>query len=315
MSRQWIRDFRLSVSGRAGQIDLSELRCRFTIRQRTQQVLNTAEITITNIADSTANEIVNNKEYSRVELYAGYEDNIGLLFSGEIKQRFQGRENPTDTYLFLNAADTDKAYNNAVASTTLAAGSTSEDKLKELLKSFQKIDPTVSLGLITPDLTKLVYPRAVAMYGMARNFVREIALLNDATWWFLNGKLNIVEIKKPGSEDIVLNSTSGLIGLPTQSFDGILARCLINPQIQVNKNVIINQKSIQRLKLDLGVPGGENVNQGKIPSLAGDGRYRVGIIDIIGDTRGTPWYMDLTCTTADGEGWIPVKTVLWNGLG
>ncbi len=50
---------------------------------------------------------------------------------------------------------------------------------------------------------------------------------------------------RPGGA-VVLNSDSGLIGMPTQTTDGIFARCLINPSIKRGSQVQINESDIHR---------------------------------------------------------------------
>ncbi|MGC8165472.1 hypothetical protein ACP3WT_28400, partial [Salmonella enterica] len=62
------------------------------------------------------------QEFTRIVLQAGYAGNYGIIFDGSVKQVRRGRENQTDTYLDITAADGDSAYNFAVVNTSLAAG-------------------------------------------------------------------------------------------------------------------------------------------------------------------------------------------------
>ena len=85
-----------------------------------------------------------------------------------------------------------------------------------------------------------------------------------------------------------------------------MARCLINPVIKINTRVQISQASIQQAQLFVDVGGGvTNPQNSKIPSLTADGIYRVLQIEVNGDTRGTPWYMDLNCFSPTLAGFVP----------
>ena len=121
MTQQWIRRVSLIVGDATGKgLDLSELHVSFRTFSATTQSPKRSTIRVYNVKDATARTIQN--EFTQVFLQAGYGDNFGLIFSGAIKQARKGRENATDTFIDLIAADGDEAYNWSVANTTLAAG-------------------------------------------------------------------------------------------------------------------------------------------------------------------------------------------------
>lgn len=120
----------------------------------------------------------------------------------------------------------------------------------------------------------------------------------------------------------MLNSNTGLIGMPKQTIGGGLnISCLINSRIQLHGLVQLDQTSVYRTKLqnqDLfkGVfsekdKNGNLVVTGKVKdangnlidapptarpaSIATDGVYVVRYINYHGDTRGKTWYMDMVC--------------------
>src|SRR5471032_1849921 len=105
MSRNWIRKWQLTVGGSAGGLDLSAMRIKFEIHHMTTQSPNTLIAKVYNLSKTTAKIIQN--EFTTVELSAGYEDNCGLIFKGDIKQKITGRETPTETYIAIVAADFD----------------------------------------------------------------------------------------------------------------------------------------------------------------------------------------------------------------
>ncbi|WP_457832633.1 hypothetical protein, partial [Staphylococcus aureus] len=84
-----------------------------------------------------------------------------------VKQVRRGRENQTDTYLDITAADGDSAYNFAVVNTSLAAGSTVEQHVQAACTAMAPFG--VSLDYMF-ELPKNPLPRGKVMFGMARDF-------------------------------------------------------------------------------------------------------------------------------------------------
>lgn len=301
MAEQWIRHCRLTIEGVGSAIDTSDFRIRFSVNQHTLQSPNVADITVNNLAKQTVDKI--KKEGATVTLEAGYQSNAGLIFKGEIIQKRAGRENPVDTYLNIIAQGGDQAYNHAVINKTLAAGHTYKDQVDavyEVLKPFG-----ISLGKIA-DLGEKKMPRARVLFGMARDVLRTISMSTGTSWTIQNNELRVTKDTEPNEgAAIVLNSRTGLIGLPTQTLDGIMVRCLLNPKIGAGTLVQINQSSIQEAKLSADYTAA--VNNAMIPSISDDGFYKVLYVSHEGDTRDVPWYTDMVCIRADGGGAIPLS--------
>lgn len=109
-----------------------------------------------------------------------------------------------------------------------------------------------------------------------------------------NNKLNIVKHGEslPGAV-VVLNSDTGMVGMPSQTMGGIEVRCLINPEIKAGSKIKIDEASIQRQALTTNYSA--QARQYLIPDIASDGIYKVLGVVMSGDTRGTDWYQDLIC--------------------
>lgn len=132
-----------------------------------------------------------------------------------------------------------------------------------------------------------------------------------ATWQFVDGQRQMVANNEYVHEAIVLNSATGLIGMPQQTIgNGVNVRALINPNIRVNGLIQLDQASVYRTALsnnDIAMAGGQITDQntdGNITlsgttsqpaSIATDGVYIVRGIMYTGDTRGQAWYMDMMC--------------------
>lgn len=290
---QWLRKLKLIVMNERGQgLDLSDLRVTFQVRAADIQTPNTADIMVYNLSDETARLV--QAEFKRVTLQAGYASNFGTIFEGTVKQFRRGRESPVDTYLNLRCADGDVAYNWATINVTLAAGATAQDtlaKIEEALRPFN-----VTLGYVA-DLPDQPLPRAQTYSGMVRDALRDLSAAWGMSWSIQSGRLTILPLTGralPG-DAIVLNSASGMIGMPEQTLDGILARALLNPRLEIGRTVQIDNHSVQQGKYAFGYQAEVMNNLLKDVRIAEDGFYRVLCADHIGDTRGQHWYTDIVC--------------------
>ena len=147
-------------------------------------------------------------------------------------------------------------------------------------------------------------PRGKVMYGMARKFMRSEARNTTCSWSIQDGQMVMVEDKGvlPG-EAIVLTHETGLVGTPEQTNEGVKVRCLINPQLKINGQIKLDNKSIQEAKTDL------KSSSQRPPKLDNDGLYRILKVEFQGDTRGTDWYADMICVGMDGTSSTPLDKV------
>lgn len=295
--RQWLRKCNLIISNNGTGIDVSELRITFEITKTENETPNSAQIKIYNLAKDTENQII--KEFTRVTLQAGYQENFGIIFDGEIVQSKRGRDNGTDSYVVIDASDGDSSYNYSTINTTLSAGSTQADHINAVVGAM-KIDK----GHIAPSGGTL--PRGKVMYGSARDVMRQSAQSNGQNWSIQNGKLHIL-----GAHDILpnqavlLNSQTGLIGGAEQSTKGIKVTALLNPMLHIGAKVIVNEedvalaKKIPKQKDASKNPDVDNTDPEKNALIAKDGAYKIIGADFIGDTRGNDWYSKIVCIDID----------------
>lgn len=285
---QYLRKADLIVSDDSGSgLNLAGLTINFSIKKTDAQSPNTAAIRVYNLNQETVSRL--KKEFTRITLQAGYESNYGGIFDGNIKGAVEGKENGVDTFLDIQAADGDGAYNFAVVNATLGAGATQRDQILAASKQMQALG--VNDGYIADDTDGVALPRGKVMYGMSRDYIRQSAQTAQCSWSIQDGKVQVIPLSGvlPNSA-IVLSSQSGLIGRPEQSDDGVKFRCLLNPMIRVGGMVQIAAKDIQLAKLE------ETNQEGKPkpapPALNNDGFYRVIELSYIGQSRGTDWYCE-----------------------
>lgn len=292
MALQWKRAFSLVLGNAAGQgLDLSEFHCKFQTHRPDTQTPGWLTVRIYNLREGTRLQI--QQEFTNVFLQAGYQENIGLIFAGKIRQKRAGRESPTDTYLEILAQDGDTAYNFAVVNKTLAAGWKSRDVVASIVEAMKPFDVVEGY---TPAFADYANPRGKVMFGMARDTMRDLADTTGASWCINEGKLTVTPLGAPQpGQAFVLNAMTGLIGLPTQTIDGINVRCLLNPNIKFGGQIVLDNSSIQDAQLSVAY---QAINQ--FPGKDDDGFYKVYSVQHTGDTRGNPWYTDLVTVAVDG---------------
>lgn len=294
---QYLRKCRLIVAGAGDEgLDLSALRCTFSIKRSDAQSPNTAEIVVYNLADATARRV--RDEFTRVVLSAGYGENEGAIFEGTIKQVRLGRENGTDTTLMISAGDGDVAYTHGVVSTTLAAGASQGDQVSAAVAGMG--EHGVALGHVS-GLPATALPRGKVMYGMSRDYLRQSAESSDATWSIQDGRVQVIPRRGvlPGSA-VVLTAATGLVGMAEQTDKGVRAKCLLNPAIRVGGLVMIDNASVLEAALPAPSKSGEK-EADKPAAIAADGLYRVLVVEYEGDTYGNDWYSVLTCLAVDAS--------------
>ncbi len=312
MTYQYLRRCVLVVGNANDTINLEGLKIVFKVTHRTVQTQSTLTARIYNLSQPTMDKIYN--EFTSVVLQAGYEnwsgEILGNIFAGSIVQARIGRENPTDTFLDIVAADGDYAYIWATTNKTLASGYTLSDVKKTIDKAFEQY------GVKTGNVAEMSGNRSVrgrVLFGMARDHARDLAFTAGHTWSIKSSQYETVDLHGvlPDSAVIELTSHTGLIGLPQRTAEGVVARALLNPNIWHNRRVKIDNKSVQRAAFPTPVSPEAFVNFGWLSdtAIAADGLYKVIAADHTGDTRGNTWYTDMWLLPVNYQGLVSPSTI------
>jgi hypothetical protein len=296
-AQQYGRKLSIIVGSSGGAaLELADLRVIFTARRGDYQTPNSLDARIYNLADSTMQRI--SKEFTRVVLQAGYPENFGLIFDGTIKQTRIGRENQTDNYIDITAADGDEAYNFATLALSLAAGARPADSVQGFLQAMAKGGVS---GGYQPEFSSSGSVRGEVHYGLARDELREFCENNNCTWSIQDGKLTLVPVTSyiPG-EIPKISAATGMIGIPEQTPNGIQVRVLLNPAIKIGQRIKLDNTAINKLRFGVDVQSQANNDVlARYVKTNADGIYYVMAADHYGDTRGEVWYSDLTCLAVD----------------
>ena len=272
-----------------GSVDVSDLRCVFYIEKSMEETPNYSEITVYNLAPETENKIIETGE--RTVLEAGYVGSqYGLIFDGDIVQALRGKEDNTTYTLTLVCQDADKFLNNGFVNQSLTAGQTPATIAEKLCR---KAANAVELDCVSENLENKKLTRGKVVFGLARDYLHQIARTEQAAFYCNDGKVNIVKAADlPQGEIVSLCPKSGLIGAPEMTDDGIKATCLLNPRLNLNSFVHIDNSYVRKQKMSRD-------SQPKQMDI--DGVYRIVKIIHEGDTRGNSWYTQFTGIAQSGD--------------
>lgn len=336
MSQNWMRHFELVLVDDGGKgIVVSDFKTTFEIEQNDIKWPAIATVKVYNLSPHTSNRIMQ-REFSKMKIIAGYDGvapdvkvsdvgivrdvapgregqtngmNYGVIFSGDIRFTWTGKDNATDSYVQIQACDSLECFLNATISTTLEKGYTLSDVYDLLMRRLEPYG--ISRGTV-PEFPSTVFPRGKTFHGLVHVYLDNLAEQCGATWRFDKGILNIRTREMVSTSAILLNADTGLVGFPQQTIGGgVNVTCLINPNIQLNGLIQLDQAGlINRASFsasDIKEAGGpiveQNINgnvsaigkNSQTASIATDGVYVVRYITIRGDTRGQNWYMDMAC--------------------
>ena len=241
MSELYMRRYRVI----AGSIEVSKLRCTFYIEKNIAETPNYSEITVYNLSPETENQFI--ETGNRIILEAGYEGNqYGLIFDGDIVQPLRDKEDGTTYKLTLVSQDADKFLNNGFVNQSWAAGQTPKTIVEKLCSTATN---PIELDCVSSNLENKKLTRGKVVFGLARDYLRQVARTEQAAFYCNDGKVNIIKAPDPpGGQIVSLSPQTGLIGAAEMTDEGIKAACLLNPLINLNSFVHIDNAYVREQK-------------------------------------------------------------------
>lgn len=295
------RRYRVLVSNAQGTaLDVSDLRCTFSVVKTLEIQPSLSELTIYNLNADTENRLI--QEGNKIVVEAGYEgEQYGVVFEGDVVQPIRDKEDGVTYKLTLISLDGDRFYCNGFTDITLQKGITAREAIENITN---KATNPIKFGSISENLSDAKLTRGKVVFGLARDYLREIAQSQNAISYIENNKVNVVKLDDPVDEIIDLSPSSGLIGTPAQNENGLSAKCLLNPRITTNKLIRIDNSLIRqaRYQPNYFTDPGKTPTPGTIPkALDKDGIYRVIKVTYKGDTRGDDWYCEIEALNQSGK--------------
>lgn len=249
ISRKFGRNYELRVQ-KSTSDDYLVIEPPFTINIVIQRNIlssvNNANIRIFNLSEDSRNQIQKDAQeislIKKIELRAGYGNNLYTIFSGNVMSAYSVREG-TDYITEIEAFDGGFAVSRASIEKTLAAGTSYEAIVNSLVNEISKFDVKKgSIGTILGTTT-----RGFSLNGNAYSLLQEITG-NRA--FIDNKKINVLS-----SDEIVIgaipivSSDSGLLGTPRAESTRLTFQIVFEPRLIIGQKIEI-QSSTQKKLLD-----------------------------------------------------------------
>lgn len=203
----------------------------FDISRKIYGSANTASFRVYNLNQDSRNSIrynfYNVNDYRECKLFAGYGNNLSLIFSGNIYECHSYREG-------VNFVTTVECYDSGFAwsdapynqthETNSSAPLTQTQVIKKVINYMGTIDPNVSLGVISQTFNT-TYTRGQALSDPASNVIQSMIGNSGGNFFIENGIANVLADNEylPGTTPLI-DADTGLLNTPmfeqsTLSFD------------------------------------------------------------------------------------------------
>ncbi len=247
----YLRRVSVTLVNQSGGHDFEGLRIKFEVEKTNESQPNRARISIYNLSEKSRSMFEDGG--SRVILTAGYKDNFGVIFSGNIvkakhkkkkglqKGAVTTKYEGVDIITEIEAGDGDNKYRNSRLHRGFPAGTPIKDVLQELSGAFD-----MPANIDEEAIPSLQYANGYSVDGPCRYALDEICKTNGLEWSIQNEVLQIISKNKTTKIGaIVLNPTSGLIGSPTKMSKGVEFVSLLQPALSPGCAVKLESKFIE----------------------------------------------------------------------
>lgn len=286
-------------------IDVSQLRCVFSTKATTETAAQVCTLVVYNMNAATEKEVI--EEGFQISIFGGYEEGqYGQVYIGDIVQVFRNREDGINYRLEIVAlAGWKKLFANHIRS-TIAAGSKPRDLPQQIANASQESKETIEVGEVSEELPDEALPRGKVLFGTPAKYLRDLCRWNDAIYWEgEDGKLTLETVEQdiPENRVLVLTPTTGLVGTPAYTDNGIHMKILLDPRIKLRTMVKIDNEIIQRQALQIDATTG-NSSKDTLPQTQQfdkDGEYQIFSVEHKGDTWGDEWTTDIVGVSRNGK--------------
>lgn len=225
LGRQYIRRVRLEIGppGKAGR-SWTDLRVNWSVEKTDKKRPNKSKVQVYNLNGDSRGFVEG--EGLAVRLFAGLEEDPPLIFSGaidEVEHQWADR----DIVTVIEARDGSVAWSTAALETWEPPLDTA--RLLERLASAMG----VGLRQVPADLPNVDYPSGFSLTGAARDALSEVLTPIGASWSIQDGEIVVTLTNEPARTEAFLASpTTGLIGSPEKTKEGIKFTMLLNGRVR-----------------------------------------------------------------------------------
>lgn len=238
--------------------------CEFSIDRNTLSQANTSSFSLVNLDENTRNKIYKDQYqttvYKGIEFYAGYGNDLSLLFKGNIKRAYSERIG-TEFYTKIEAYDGGFAFVNGYSSRSFTAGTSQNFVLDSLVSDLPNLNKGVIGKGFEDDLK-----RGNVYNDNTMKVLR--AITNDHVF-VDNEKVNILLDEECIRGSIVkINANTGLLGTPLKEESSITFNIVFEPRLLVGQALYLESQTEKNFNGNYKVIGFKHAGMisGSVPS-------------------------------------------------
>lgn len=267
-----------------GGIDVSALRCTFTVKKTTKPKPNHAVIKVYNL-NSDNQAFLTKPSALSVLLEAGYEDEgMQQIYLGEVRSAETKQDGP-NYVTTMSTDDKGRKLQNTQIHVPIGAGASLESVVRTILGAMNSDPltgkyPPIGEGNLASTMKQLrllgitsLHPRGGTLSGFAAKELTDLCNSVGLSWSVTDGALYMtLNGTYTSNRSLVLSSDTGLIGSPVVDNEGrVTAEMIMIPGIRLGAVVDFDAKFIS-------------------------GGYKIHEVTYQGDTHGQDWHCKFLAT-------------------
>lgn len=215
------------------------LTCEFSIDRNTLAQANTASFTVYNLDQNTRNkcykDLYQTTVYKGVEFYAGYGENLSLLFKGNIKRGYSERVG-TNFFTKIEAYDGGFAFVNGYSNKSFSAGTPKNEILDSLIADL----PKVKKGIVGKGFDE----KLVKGNTYDDNTMKLLRSITNEHIFIDNERVNILTDEECLPSNLpMITADTGLLGTPLKEESSIAFNMVFEPRLLVGQEIYLESST------------------------------------------------------------------------
>lgn len=263
----------------------TELRVTFKIKKNKGKEPNTADITVYNLSEPTRSKL--KTKGTKIQLEAGYADNVALIFVGDSSIIDHQHDGP-DWKTHIQCGDGLDAFKFARYNESFGP----DTPVSEVARSIAQTTG-LDLSAVKDKLAKLpgAFKNGVSFFGTVSQALDKVLNGTGQEWSSQDGKLQALgETEATSESPVLLDADHGLIGSPAWG----------SPIHGVKPGQLQKKPQVLKIKtlLNPGLRPGRRIT---LSAIATKGDFIVRDMEHSGDSFGGEWYSELEAVPWEGE--------------
>lgn len=237
-----------------GDVEVKDLDVRFRVERTARLEVNTAQVEIVNLGPDTRARIANvaplvvATEFRQLTVEAGYRDDFGLIFQGDVT-RVSSEHRPPEWLTVVEAGDGEAAMRTSFTVASIPPGSSVGDLMAQIVGDMGVAGEKVVARLKARDFPGAVkeLQRGFAAADHSADLLREVSAITGLDLSIQNGEVIALAPGETTSDPaLLLAADSGLSGAPRRAEGGVvLARALLHPGIHPGRRIVLQSSVTQ----------------------------------------------------------------------